>query len=56
MDKETQKEKKRLQRDLLMYLELYKEIAGRGDGGQQVKDYFDEQIERIEERLKEIGR
>ncbi|WP_297832811.1 hypothetical protein [uncultured Rikenella sp.] len=56
MDKETAKEKKRLQRDLLLYLELYKEVAGRGDGGQQVKEFFDEQIEKIEERLKEIGR
>ncbi len=56
MDKETAKEKKRLQRDLLLYLELYKEIAGRGDGAQQTKDYFDEQIETITERLKEIGR
>ncbi|HPH63660.1 MAG TPA: hypothetical protein PLN63_08605 [Paludibacteraceae bacterium] len=53
MDKETRKEKKRLEQELKLFLDNYKEVAVRGE---QIKKYFDEQIELIVEMLKRIGK
>ena len=52
LSKETKKEKKYLEKELLFYLSYYKEVSGRSE---KLKDYFDEQIQIITERLKELG-
>ena len=46
------KERKHLEKELLFYLSYYEEISKRSE---QCKAHFDEQIEIIIERLKEIG-
>lgn len=56
LDKDIKKEKARLRKELDFYLDFYKEISGRGDLGAKTLAHFDEQIEIIIERLKEIGR
>lgn len=53
MNKELRKEKKKLKKELEYYLDYYKEVAWRAP---QVKEFFDEEINRIVERLKEIGK
>ncbi len=53
MNKEEQKEKKKLKKELEFYLDYYKEVACRSE---RIKREFDFQIERIIERLKELGR
>ena len=45
-------EKKALQKDLQFYLEFYKELASRSD---QMKKIVDLEIEKLVEKLKEIG-
>lgn len=52
MDKELKKEKKRLRAELDFYLD-YKEVAWRAP---DVQRFYDEEINRIIERLKEIGK
>jgi hypothetical protein len=52
LNRETKKEKKHLEKELLFFLSYYREVSGRSE---KVKAYFDEQIEIIVERLKEIG-
>ena len=52
MSDENKKEKEELESDLLFYLSYYKEVAKRG---YRVKTAFDREIERIKDRLKEIG-
>jgi len=52
MNKETKKEKKHLEKELQFFLTYYREVSGRSEN---MKAYFDEQIEIITERLKEIG-
>lgn len=47
------KEKRELQKELLFFIENYKEIAHRAP---QVADYYNQQIFLIVERLKELGR
>lgn len=54
LDKETRKEKQKLQKELEFYLDYYKEISGRN--AMRTLAHFDEQIEIIIERLKQIGR
>lgn len=56
LDKETRKEENRLKKELDFYLDFYKEIAGRGDLSAKTLAHFNEQIDIIIERLKEIGR
>lgn len=46
------KEKKDLEKELLFFLSYYKEVSARSA---KIKAYFDEQIQIITERLKEIG-
>jgi hypothetical protein len=53
LSREEEKEKKDLQKDLLTILSFYRDVSMRS---QQVKLYLDEEIERIVERLKELGR
>jgi len=52
LSKEMKKEKKHLEKELLFFLTYYKEVSARSE---KMKAYFDEQIEIIVERLKEIG-
>jgi hypothetical protein len=52
LSKELKKEKKHLEKELLFFLSYYNEVAGRSP---KVKAYFDEQIEEMTDRLKEIG-
>ena len=52
LSKEIKKEKKELEKELFFFLSYYNEISNRSV---KIKDYFDEQIEIITERLKEIG-
>ena len=52
LSKEMKKEKKHLEKELLFFLTYYKEVSGRSE---KIKTFFDEQIEIIVERLKEIG-
>jgi len=52
LNRETKKEKKHLEKELQFFLSFYTEVSGRSE---QMKAYFDEQIETIIERLKEIG-
>ena len=53
LSREEKKEKRNLEKELLTLLSLYKEIAGRSE---KLKLYFDEEIDRIVEVLKELGR
>jgi len=53
LSREEQKEKRNLQKELLTILSFYKEVAGRSE---KLKLFFDEEIERIVEILKELGR
>ena len=53
LSKEEKREKKNLEKELLTILSLYKEVAWRSE---KVKSYFDNEIERIIESLKELGR
>ena len=53
LSREEQKEKKHCQKELLFFLDYYKEVAGRSE---KMKIYFDEQIEFFVEMLKLIGR
>ncbi len=52
LNKEMKKEKKHLEKELLFFLNYHKEVSGRSE---KTKAYFDEQINIIVERLKEIG-
>jgi hypothetical protein len=52
MDKKTKKEKKELEKSLIFYLSYYKEVTSRS---KSMMNEFDFQIERIIEKLKEIG-
>ena len=52
LSKEMKKEKKHLEKELLFFLSYHKEVSGRSE---KTEKYFDEQIEIIIERLKEIG-
>lgn len=53
LTKEERKEKKELTKELLFFLDNYKEVSPRG---QQIKDYFDDKISDITEKLKQIGK
>lgn len=53
MDKQTKKEKVKLKKDLDFYLDYYKEVSARGE---EIKEAFDREIERIIEALKQIGK
>lgn len=46
------KEKRQLEKELIFFLSYYKEVISRGE---KIRVYFNEQIEIITERLKEIG-
>jgi hypothetical protein len=52
LSKEEKKEKKHLEKELLFFLSYYREVTSRSE---RIKTYFDEQIEIITEKLKEIG-
>jgi hypothetical protein len=52
LSKEEKKEKKFLEKELIFFLSYYKEVSVRSE---KTKRYFDQQIEIITERLKEIG-
>jgi len=52
LSKEERKEKKHLEKELIFFLSYYREVAVRSE---KLKSYFDEQIEIITEKLKEIG-
>jgi len=52
LNSEMKREKKLLEKDLLFFLNYYKEVTTRSI---QMKTYFDNQIEIIIEKLKEIG-
>jgi len=52
LSKGMKKEKKLLEKELLFFLSYYKEVGGRSE---KTKAYFDEQIQIITERLKELG-
>ena len=52
LSKDLKKEKKELEKELLFFLTYYKEVSMRSE---QLKTYFDEKIEIIIEKLKEIG-
>jgi len=49
---EEKKEKKHLEKELIFFLSYHREISARSE---KLRIYFDEQIEIITERLKEIG-
>lgn len=51
MNKE--KQRKQLLKELDYYTRYYREVSIRG---KQIKDFFDEQIERIIQALKELGK
>ncbi len=53
LTKEEKQEKKRLKSELDFFLDNYKEISIRGE---QIRTYFDDKINEIVERLKEIGK
>ncbi|MBA0883848.1 hypothetical protein [Flavobacterium undicola] len=53
-DKEQFKsEKNKLQKDLLFYLEFYKELSGRSP---QMKKVVDLEIKKLVQKLKELGK
>ena len=52
LNKELKKEKKHLENELLFYLTYYREVTARSE---RLKLIFDESIETIIEKLKEIG-
>jgi len=52
LSKEDKKEKRHLEKELVFFLSYYKSVTSRSE---KMKFYFDEQIEIITERLKEIG-
>jgi hypothetical protein len=52
LSREIKKEKKHLEKELLFFLSYYREVSSRSE---KLKACFDEQIEIIIERLKEIG-
>ncbi|GAB6121025.1 hypothetical protein [Dysgonomonas termitidis] len=52
LNREMRKEKKELEKELIFLLSYYKEVSARSE---KLKQYFDEQIEIITEKLKEIG-
>jgi len=52
LSRELRKEKKELEKELLFFLTYYKEVSRRSE---QLRVYFDEKIEIIIEKLKEIG-
>jgi hypothetical protein len=52
MDKETKKEKKKLEKDLMFYLNYFKELSARSE---RMRTVAEKEIENIVERLKEIG-
>ncbi|WP_163307771.1 hypothetical protein [Dysgonomonas sp. 521] len=52
LNRELKKEKKHLKKELIFLLSYYKEVSNRSE---KLKEYFDEQIEIITEKLKEIG-
>ncbi len=52
MSSSLRKERKRLFKELEYFLRYYNEVAPRG---KQIKKFYDLEIERIIERLKEIG-
>jgi hypothetical protein len=53
LSKEEKKEKRNLEKDLLTILSFYKDVSMRSE---QIKRFMDEEIERIIEKLKELGR
>ncbi len=53
MNRETKREKEKLKKELNFYLDYYKEVTWVSE---KIKLEFDYEIERIVERLKEIGR
>ena len=52
LSKEDKKEKRHLEKELKFFLDYYKSVTWRSE---KMKFYFDEQIEIIIERLKEMG-
>jgi hypothetical protein len=52
LSKEDKKDKKHLEKELLFFLSYYKKVTS---SSEKMKAYFDEQIEIITEKLKEIG-
>jgi len=53
LSREEKREKKNLEKELLTILSLYKEVVWRSE---KLKSYFDDEINRIIELLKELGR
>ena len=52
MDNGLKKEKNKLRKELNFFLDYYKEVAWRAP---EVRLFYDQEINRIIERLKEIG-
>jgi hypothetical protein len=52
LTREMRKQKKALEKELIFFFSYYKEVSARSEN---LKQYFDEQIEIITEKLKEIG-
>jgi hypothetical protein len=52
LSEEEKKEREELEKELIFYLNYYKEVASRSD---KLKRAFDKEIEEITTRLKEIG-
>ena len=52
MSIQLRNEKKKLLKELEYFLAYYKEVSSRG---KQIKAFYDTEIERIIEKLKEIG-
>ncbi|MDR0833267.1 MAG: hypothetical protein LBN93_03665 [Candidatus Symbiothrix sp.] len=52
LSRDEKKEKKHLEKELLFFLSYYREVTARSD---KMVAYFDEQIEIITEKLKELG-
>ena len=53
LDEEEKKEKELLEKELIFYLNYYKEVTSRS---KKIKSVFDKEIEEITQRLKEIGK
>lgn len=53
LSKEDKLHKKKLQEELLFFLDNYREISFRG---KQITDYFDDRIDAIVEELKAMGK
>ncbi len=53
LTREEKKEKKKLKEELNFFLDNYREVSIRGE---QIKRYFDDKIEEIVNRLKEMGK